>query len=136
MKATMNILTKYRVIPIDLLNRFQVLINKTNLKKDARSNNSGGKGVYVFCYWSHIVDIVVEFSIDEIDDTPFTQEENNTREANYVKELAPFLYNQMDMVLPAEGEGKAVHYLHHYDDNIRASANFQPPRVCLCSVRF
>ena len=72
----------------------------------------------------------MEFSIDEIDDTPFTQDENNAREANYVKELTPFLYNQMDMVMPVEGgEVKAVHFLHHYDDNIRASANFQPPRV-------
>jgi hypothetical protein len=131
MNSTISILTKYRVLPIDLLNKFQVLINKTNEKKNARLNNSSGKGTVLFarcfCCFSSL-DIVSEFSIDEIDNTPFTQDENNAREANYVKELTPFMYNQMDMVMPVEGAA-GVHFLHHYDDNIRASANFQPPRV-------
>jgi ubiquitin-protein ligase len=117
MKATTNILTKYRVIPNDLLSKFQLLVNKTNEKKAKASESSG-------------MDVI--FSMDEINDTPFTNEEGSVREKKYVDELSPFLYGQMDMILAGSAEdgsdNQKVVYDHHYDDNIRASANFQPPR--------
>jgi len=117
MKATTNILTKYRVIPNDLLVKFQLLITKTNEKRALNSNSTG-------------MDVI--FNLDEIDATPFTNEEASKREKIYVDELSPFLYGQMDMILSGstdEGsDNQKVIYDHHYDDNIRASANFQPPR--------
>jgi len=117
MKATTNILTKYRVIPNDLLVKFQLLITKTNERKVINSTSSG-------------MDVI--FNMDDIDATPFTNEEASIREKKYVDELSPFLYGQMDMILSGsvdEGaDNQKVIYDHHYDDNIRASANFQPPR--------
>jgi baculoviral IAP repeat-containing protein 6 len=123
MKATTNILSKYRVIPNELFTKFQVLITKINEKKrelgTANSSNSS---------------MDIEFNLNDIDDKPFSQEVSQEREGIYVEQLSELLYGQMDMTLPkeseeggGEGEGKIV-YMHHYDDNIRASANFQPPK--------
>jgi baculoviral IAP repeat-containing protein 6 len=72
----------------------------------------------------------VELNINNLDESPFSQEESNQRESKYVETLANDLYGQMDMVLfdtSDQTDGKVV-YLHHYDDNIKASANFQPPK--------